>query len=117
MYIQAVGGHRSALTRKSRLSYLFSFVSKNPKSIFCYVFMALGLALSGAAPSWAAPQQRAIAAAAVSSQRAVLNRYCVTCHNDKLKTADLMLDQADVDHVGGAAETWEKVVKKLRTGA
>jgi cytochrome c5 len=67
----------------------------------------------------AAPQQATAPAAApeLSPQRATLNRYCVTCHNEKLKTADLLLDQADVDHVSIGPETWEKVIKKLRTGA
>src|SRR5262249_23756403 len=49
--------------------------------------------------------------------RAILTRYCVTCHNQKLKTAGLMLDQVDVDKVPMAAPIWEKVVQKLRTGA
>ena len=31
-----------------------------------------------------------------ASQRALLNRYCVICHNEKLKTAGLMLDKLDV---------------------
>ena len=52
-----------------------------------------------------------------SSQRALLNRYCVTCHNEKVKTAGLMLDKMDVEHVGEGAEVWEKVVRKLRAGA
>ena len=51
-----------------------------------------------------------------SSERRVLDRYCVTCHNQKLKTAGLMLDQADVANPGAGAEVWEKVVRKLRTG-
>ena len=51
-----------------------------------------------------------------SSQRRVLDRYCVTCHNQKLKTAGLMLDEADVSNPGAGAEVWEKVVRKLRTG-
>ena len=50
-------------------------------------------------------------------QRALLNRYCVTCHNEQLKTAGLMLDQIDVERVSDGAEVWEKVVRKLRTGA
>ena len=53
----------------------------------------------------------------VSANRALLNKYCVTCHNEKLKTADLMLDQANVDNISEAPDVWEKVVKKLRTGA
>ena len=50
-----------------------------------------------------------------SPQRAQLNRYCVTCHNQRLKTAGLMLDVVDVEHPGDHAEVWEKVVRKLRT--
>src|SRR5579864_4520816 len=52
-----------------------------------------------------------------STQRTLLNRYCVTCHNEKLKTAGLMLDKMDVEHVSEGAEVWEKVVRKLRTYA
>ena len=51
----------------------------------------------------------------VSSHRRVVDRYCVTCHNKKLKTAGLMLDEADVAHPDAGAEVWEKVVRKLRT--
>ncbi len=51
-----------------------------------------------------------------SSHRQVLDRYCVTCHNQKLKTAGLLLDEADVTNPGGGAELWEKVARKLRTG-
>ena len=56
-------------------------------------------------------------AAAPSEQRALLNRYCVTCHNERLRTAGLTLDTADVDAVSEHAETWEKVVRKLRASA
>ena len=60
-------------------------------------------------------------AAQLSPQRALINQYCVTCHNEKAKTAGLMLDKlaADLDtaSVGPHAETWEKVVRKLRVGA
>jgi hypothetical protein len=48
--------------------------------------------------------------------RALLDQYCVGCHNQKTKTADLMLDKVDVAKVGDSADTWEKVVLKLRTG-
>jgi mono/diheme cytochrome c family protein len=53
----------------------------------------------------------------ISPQGAVLNRYCVSCHNDRLKTAGLALDKLDVNEVGAAASVWEKVVQKLRSGA
>jgi hypothetical protein len=65
----------------------------------------------------AKPQQPASPAAATpASQRAVLDKYCVACHNEKLKTAGLTLEKADLDHVGGSAQMWEKVVRKLRAG-
>jgi cytochrome c551/c552 len=54
--------------------------------------------------------------AQTSEPRAFLDQYCVTCHNQQLKTAGLMLDALDVDRVAGQAETWEKVVRKIRTG-
>jgi mono/diheme cytochrome c family protein len=49
--------------------------------------------------------------------REAINKYCVTCHNDRLKTGGLTLADADVTHPATHAETWEKVVRKLRTGA
>ena len=53
----------------------------------------------------------------LSPQRALVDRYCVTCHGEKLKTAGLLLDKLDVENPGSGAEAWEKVVRKLRTGA
>src|SRR5262245_19686557 len=50
-----------------------------------------------------------------ASPREVLDRYCVSCHNEKLKTAGLMLDKADVAHPGSSPGLWEKVRRKLRT--
>src|SRR5262245_64725181 len=55
-------------------------------------------------------------AQASSSQRQFLDRYCVTCHNDRLKTAGLTLDRADVSKPEAQPEVWEKVVRKLHTG-
>jgi mono/diheme cytochrome c family protein len=53
---------------------------------------------------------------ATSSQRQFLDRYCGTCHNDRMKTGGLSLDRADVSRPDAQAEVWEKVVRKLRTG-
>jgi len=52
----------------------------------------------------------------LSSQRAVLDKYCVTCHNQKTKTAGLTLDTLDLGHVGENAGGWGKVVRRLRAG-
>src|SRR5712691_11114944 len=51
-----------------------------------------------------------------SSQGDLVNRYCVTCHNEKAKTGGLSLEKLDVDHPATDAETWEKAIRKLRAG-
>src|SRR5262245_20929544 len=53
---------------------------------------------------------------ATSSQRQFLDRYCGTCHNERLKTAGLSLERLDVSKPDTQPEIWEKVVRKLRTG-
>jgi hypothetical protein len=70
------------------------------------IFAGIGFVFAAAAP----------AQNTLSAQRAVFDQYCVTCHNQKLKTAGLQLDKMDLSHVGDQAEVWEKVVRKLRAG-
>ncbi len=48
--------------------------------------------------------------------RSLLDRYCVTCHNERLQTAGLTLDRVDLDDLGASAPVLEKVVRKLRSG-
>src|SRR5215475_7610079 len=55
--------------------------------------------------------------AAAAPPAATINKYCVTCHNDRLKTGGLSLAGVDVEHPSAKAETWEKVIRKLRTNA
>jgi hypothetical protein len=49
--------------------------------------------------------------------RELVNKYCVSCHNEKLKTAGLALDRTDADNPFNSQETWEKVIVKLRSRA
>jgi len=56
------------------------------------------------------------AAADATAPRKVMDQYCVTCHNAKQKTANLLLDQLDLTHLGEHPEIGEKVVRKLRAG-
>src|ERR1700690_689218 len=53
---------------------------------------------------------------ALPPDQALLKQYCIGCHNEKLKTAGLMLDKLDLAHPGQDPEAWEKVVRKLRAG-
>src|SRR5262249_29950853 len=59
----------------------------------------------------------AAGAADAAPQAALVTRYCVTCHNQRLKTGGLVRDDHDVRRPGGNAEVWEKVVRKPRSGA
>ncbi|HZM94046.1 MAG TPA: DUF1592 domain-containing protein [Vicinamibacterales bacterium] len=50
------------------------------------------------------------------TESAFLTQYCFGCHNQRAKIAGLALDTLDLAKAGSDAETWEKVVKKIRTG-
>ena len=64
----------------------------------------------------AGPQQAASPGVpAPASPREVVDRYCVSCHNQRLRTGGLALDTLDPTQVATHAEEWEKVVRKLRT--
>jgi mono/diheme cytochrome c family protein len=51
-----------------------------------------------------------------TTERALLDEYCVVCHNQQMKTGGLMLDKMDLAHIPEGAETWEKAIRKLRGG-
>ncbi len=62
-----------------------------------------------------APTARVAPAPASTPARELVTSYCVGCHNDRVKTANLSLEAADSAQVFNSAETWEKVVVKLRS--
>ncbi|HWW83802.1 MAG TPA: DUF1587 domain-containing protein, partial [Vicinamibacterales bacterium] len=53
----------------------------------------------------------------LSDLRATLDTYCVTCHNQRLKTAGLLLDTLDTTNPGAHASEWEKVIARLEQGS
>jgi uncharacterized membrane protein len=59
---------------------------------------------------------RAAAAPSFEAPKAVLDEYCVECHNKNAKTAGLAIDALDIAHVQANVPEWEKIVKKLRAG-
>jgi mono/diheme cytochrome c family protein len=67
--------------------------------------------LSAQAPAAAKPLANA------PTPRVFLDTYCITCHNQKLRTAGLMLDTLDLAKPGANAEVLERVVAKLRAGS
>ena len=64
----------------------------------------------------AAPSPASTAGASAEQHRALLDHYCVACHNDRLKTANLSLQALDLTQVPERADLWEKVIRKLRAG-
>jgi cytochrome c5 len=93
-------------------------------AIFAAVWVCvLAAAVRGAGPQVSQPaaagpagQSPAVAPAQKSPERALLDRYCVGCHNQRTKTANLTLDMMNPAGVAEHAEAWEKVVRKLRGG-
>jgi mono/diheme cytochrome c family protein len=69
--------------------------------------------LGGQAP---APPRSASPQLSSEQARALLDRYCVSCHNDRLKTQNLSLEGLDLAKVADHAEVWEKVIRKMRAG-
>ena len=74
--------------------------------------VSVAMAVGTASPDAQAPVAQS-GSAEVSA--AVLKQYCVTCHNERLKTGGLVIDPTAVANVNDGADRWEKVVRKLRS--
>jgi hypothetical protein len=72
-------------------------------------------ALAGAAAQQSVPSTPAQSVAV--THQSTLQQYCVSCHNDRLQSGGLAIDRLDVTDVRRDAETWERVVRKLRVSA
>jgi len=77
---------------------------------------------TGARPAQPAQISRPAGATPTADQRALLDRYCVGCHNQRGKAAGqeparkLTLDDLDLARIPDRAEAWERVVRKMRAG-
>src|SRR5262249_26457043 len=80
-------------------------VSRRPLSLVSVLAFVVAQATAAQVPSAQTPV----------SHSATINKYCVTCHNQKLLTSGVSLESADVTNVPAGAELWEKVIRKLRT--
>src|SRR6185503_16346346 len=88
---------------------------------------SIGVTAGGQAPKAGAPSTTTSTSAAqaaqtdsIESYQEMLNKYCITCHNQKAKIPGglpLELDLASFKDPGSTAEAWERVVKKLGVGA
>jgi hypothetical protein len=79
-------------------------------AVFAWLFVPL---------SWSAAPVFAQAPGGADLAETTLRQYCITCHSDRLRIADLSLEglatHIDEDRVGEHADVWEKVLQKLRT--
>ena len=83
------------------------------------VVAGLAAALSLSVPGRLHAQEGNAASAGASpalAQRQFLDRYCATCHDQRLKTGGLSLEQVDVSRPAAQPDVWEKVIRKLHTG-
>src|SRR5215475_15262311 len=78
--------------------------------------VAIALAVLFAAIPTTAQQGPVASPPSASNERALLDQYCVTCHNDRLRTSNLSLEKLDLATVGEHPDVWERVVRKLRAG-
>src|SRR5262245_24719467 len=85
-------------------------------SVACLAFACLALGDLQAIGPQQQPPQTASLPPALSPQKTLVDRYCVTCHNEKTRRGGLTLDTKDPGNVGSDADVWEKVVRKLRAG-
>ena len=81
------------------------------------ILASMGLVLLGAGSLSAAGMQSRPVPSHDINYQAPLDRYCITCHNEQLRTGGLALSALDVNKAAEEPELWEKVVRKLRTGA
>src|SRR5262245_7629311 len=82
-----------------------------------FVLLPLVTVMAQAAPQRDAVGAPPVAPAQTTSARAIFDKYCIGCHSERLKTAGLVLENADANRATDAPEMWERVVKKLRSGA
>ena len=85
-------------------------MKKKRLQLWLVVLLAVGAMVYLALPSQA---QRG--GAEVSAHRTFVNDYCVSCHSQKAKTADVVLEGLDFNRIGANAEVWERVLRKVRT--
>src|SRR5215510_8834447 len=81
------------------------------------ILVLIVLAAAALSSSSVVAQQEQISTPpALATHQALLNQYCVTCHNQRAKTAGVMFDTMDLSDISKNADIWEKAVLKLRGG-
>jgi hypothetical protein len=79
-----------------------------------WVYVAVGVAVVGAGAYFLIKPSPE---AALQEQWAMLDKYCVECHNDAEFTADLSFEGRGFDNVHADPAVWEEVLRKLKIRA
>jgi mono/diheme cytochrome c family protein len=88
-------------------------------ALLCLVFVAHVRSQGQTSPARTSQDPANVQAAGappVSSQRALVDQYCMGCHNDRARSGGLALSQLNLDAPDPNAEIAEKVIRKLRGG-
>ena len=88
----------------------------SPSRVGVAAVVTAGVLAAGslAAPAGAQAPAAGAGVSADAPHRALVNRYCRSCHNGRTMTAGLDLDTVNRQALGGHREVWEKVARKLR---
>src|ERR1019366_1048580 len=103
---------RSMLTAYRRNLGLLALVGVS------YLLLQVASLVGAPAPQapTAATDRSSASSASLATQRALVTKYYITCHNERLHTAGLLLDKANLEDVSSSLDVWEKVVRKVRMG-
>src|SRR5689334_687066 len=102
-------GTRIAACGVTSASWEISFRRSGMRYVCAIVALGFAILSTSSGGLRAATQQQQ--AAAPSPQQALINQYCVTCHNQRLKTANVMFDTMSVTNVSDNPVVWERAVR------
>ena len=77
--------------------------------------LIVGVCLAAALSSERTSANQTPAASPRPDTRAVLDQYCIRCHNDRTRTAGLSLEGVDAARPETDPELWERVITKLHS--
>src|SRR5438034_11597261 len=92
-------------------------LSSDLKRKYLFLLISLAAVLFAASSRFAlqaSAQQRQSTPDLSTEHRALIDKYCATCHDQRAKTAGLTLETADVAHVPAQTDIWEKVIRSFR---
>src|SRR5881628_2186187 len=97
-----------------RVSFRQDMRIVNVRRVTIWGGLAGAFAAGGLMLTVEAQQRPAAPRLPAATPRSVINRYCVSCHSERLKTGGLSLEKAATSEVDQNPDVWEKVLRKIR---